>query len=243
MVQQILLHGEGEAIDMPLITPDKGGFEHFIRDALRSEQWWQLDLRRAGFDCVRKGVDRAATMTLNRRLHGLDHYRWRCILAGAVATMPRLCRWHRVDTPICQACGQEEETCEHIFTRCPAYDEIRYREIEPHVWDWMPDCLKQRGLMPCGLELVNDHNLSNDEVGRAFLASTVQYTLLDILAERQRHLPPELAPQPRWQRNVRPRQHPAAPAAPQPGPHAAPEQPHHFVHGGELRTANGEHLR
>ena len=222
---------------MPLVTSEKGKYEHFIRDALRAEQWWQLDLRRDGFDWVRKGVDRKATLCLNSRLCGLDHYRWRCILAGAVATMPRLHRWNRVDTAICQACGQEEETCAHIFTRCPVYDDIRYRDIEPHVWDWMPDCLKQRGLLPCGLELPDDHNLTNDDDGRAYLASTVQYTLLDILAARQAHLPPEMAPQPRWQRNTRPR---VVPAGPQPQHMPAPAvQAPHFVAGGNLLRSMG----
>ena len=121
---------EGQASEMSITSSEKGKYEHFVRDALRQEEWWRLDIRRRSFDRVRQGIDRPATLTLQNRLNGLDKYRWRCILAGAVATMTRLHRNGQVDSPLCLACAlREEETSEHIFARCPAYEHIRSRSM------------------------------------------------------------------------------------------------------------------
>ena len=204
-----------------------------------------MDTRREGFDGARRGIDRAATMTLQHKLRALDKYRWRCILAGATATTNRLFEMDRVDSPMCPACGSEEETCAHIFVRCPQYNDIRFREIAPRAWELMPDCLRIRGLMPCGVAMSSEEMvLPSEATDRAAFVSTVQYTLLDILTARQQFLPDDLAPQPRWQRNVRPRLAPLQPVLHQPilQPQALPAV-QGFVPGGELRTANGEHLQ
>ena len=185
---------------------------------------------------IRYGVDRAATLALKTQLCSLMKYRWRCVMTGAVATMPRLYKMGRVDSPICPACGQEEETTEHIFVRCPAYAAIRNRELPQQTWDLMPDCLRNHGIIPCGLVLPDE---DNNAEGRAGLAGTVQYAQLDMLEARQQYLPAELAPRPRWERRVRARVDEQAAAGQPPGEERGPV----FVRGGELRTANGEHLR
>ena len=112
---------EGEAKDMPLLTSERGKFEHFVREALRDEQYWRLDMRRAGFDQTRKGINRKATLDLQSKLPGLQKYQWRCVLSGAIGTMKRCHKKGRVDSPQCPACGEEEEDERHIFDVCRTY--------------------------------------------------------------------------------------------------------------------------
>ena len=173
-------------------------FLHTLRDALRVEQMWPLKLAREGYDGVQHGVHRTSTMCLKGKLAGMQKYRWRCIMAGAIGTGNRLFRAKRLESPLCELCGTGAvETLEHLADVCPALDHIRYRELLPTSWHTLPDALRLRGIVT--------ENIVNTPGGRDFqqqdwknkLACLVQYTLLDMVAYRLEHMP-QLAPQPRW---------------------------------------------
>ena len=140
-----------------------------------------------------------------------------------------------VDTPVCPACGEEEETEQHIFDHCAGYRHIRHREVPEAIWNTLPDCLRLRGLFPADWQFQGA--TEQDHAAVADLTCRVQYTLMDILIERRQHLPASMHPQPRWQRVTRRRIEVPAPAAGRDQPAPA------FVPGGQLRTIFGEHLQ
>ena len=173
--------------------------QHEIREGQRHQQWVRVAARRSSFDALSHGIDREVTMEVpTKGVTGLEKYQMRCIMVGAVPTMKRLFRENRVDSALCPCCGREEEDEEHLFLRCPRHEDIRNSELEPHIWQHLPRCLKLHGLVPKNLELPKEDALD--------LACRVQYTLLDILENRTKCLPVDLQPRARWEsRNVRPR--------------------------------------
>ena len=56
------------------------------------EQWSEVAYRREDFRGAESGVNRKATLELHRVLSGLDRYRLRTILCGALNTKSRLVR-------------------------------------------------------------------------------------------------------------------------------------------------------
>ena len=189
-------------MEMSLLEPNRGLFEHTVRDCIRQEQWSELAYRRAVYYEIRSGVDRSASSVLYNKLPGLQLHRLRCIQTGAIASMERLSRGRRSqNSPACPCCGYEEESVEHIFDHCPAHADARAESLLPEYWATLPDCLRLAGLMPLHMAMPAD--IPQTEDGRKQLACQTQYTLLSILESRARYI--GAAPAPRWQRRVRPR--------------------------------------
>ena len=176
------------------LQTDTGKFMHEVREGLRLEQWRRLSLRRESFQGLELSLDRTSTDALKGRLRGLEAYRLRTIQAGAIATLQRCHRAKWCDSAACPHCGALETTV-HILDECEHYAPIRYKEITRHDWHRLPPCLRIHGLMP---QHQSFPVLPVDSLERAGLAGTVQYTLLDILAERQLHMPATMVPLPRW---------------------------------------------
>ena len=168
--------GEQEGVGLSLTCPDKGGFEHLLRDSLRRQQWSRLVQRRAGFNGLEHGVDRATSLYLQPYLTGLDRYRLRCIMAGAINTQRHLYRIRAAETDLCQCCGLQPEDIRHICVDCPAHAHVRGRSGIPEAARLAaPDCLSLHGLLPEGWL----QNIDQDD--RRETVAKFQYMLLDIL--------------------------------------------------------------
>ena len=187
--------GDGDLMEDHLIDSDVFRISHVFRECLRREQWDRLDLRRPGFSGINGDVDRKATQWFGGRLRGLQRYRWRCILTGAIPTAHRLYRMGVLDGNACPCCGQAAETLTHIVDSCPALDAIRYQTFRPPGWHSLPECLRLHGIMPETLFLAADY--SNDAEGRKECAADVQETLLKLMETREAALGLP-TPQPRW---------------------------------------------
>ena len=143
----------------------------------------------------------------------------------------------------CQCCAAGPlESTEHVFCECPGHTAERCNDITDEEWQSLPNCLKLQGIMPRSNELL-PQRWQTDQ-GRIDLAVIVQHNLLDMWANRCRHTPNAIQPQPRWgqgppsqrpsQRNVRRR------VEAHPLPQDAPAiNPPTFVQGRDLQT--GEH--
>ena len=187
---------EGERL-ISLGDTETGRFLHLVREALRKEQHKALAARRPSFDQLHHGVDRIATCTISRCINGLSKYRWRCLVAGAVPTAKRLHRSRQIDSPLCPCCNEGvEEDLEHVLLHCPAHDHVRYLEFTPEAWAIMPNCLRLHGILPLKLDCV-PHGVDPTVEGLAGYVTSVQYALLDILANRQRFCDWS-PPRPRW---------------------------------------------
>ena len=184
--------GEAEpALTLDIDHPNRGDFEHVVRESLRRQEWASLARRRPNFGGLQDGVDRVATLVLQRRVLALDRYRLRCIMSGAVNTRAHLHRVRVVESPTCPCCGQAPETWSHLFAECPAHATIRNRELGPELLESLPACLRLHGVCP---ETFQFGDSRDDLLG---LVGTVQYMLLDVLAHRN-ELMGEPPPQPRW---------------------------------------------
>ena len=211
-----------------LVGGSESNFAHIIRESLRVEQWTQLTLRRGGFEGVFNGVDHMLTTHVLPRTRGLDKYKMRCIMTGALPTQNRLYRKGVVEDPMCPCCAGEIEDAGHVFLRCPAHRHIREREFQEAHRQAAPECLSTHGLLPHNFAFPPD--VGEDKDAQRVYVSRWQYMLLDMWDNRLR-MAPQQAPVPRWQppqqqpqpRRVRQRVEVVAPAPT-------------FVHGGELRT-------
>ena len=171
----------------------KGLFAHVVRESARIEQWSVLAYRRSDFMGAHRNVDRPATLGFYRQLSGLNKFKMRTILCGAVNTNVRKRRLDPEQNPYCQ-CGRLE-THHHIFLECPLYENERNNEIGPEEWRQLPNCLALQGVMPRRDDLLPEEY--RGEMGRKVLAAIVQQNLLDIWDKRN-HVMGATAPQPRW---------------------------------------------
>ena len=186
------------------LTPenDTNFFLHTVREALRNEQWSTLAYRRPSFWGARDGADRKATLEIHNRLGGLNRYKLRCILAGAINTGSRMARLTE-ESPNCRCCDQGvPETPEHIFEICPAHEPYRFTEISREDWRALPPCLKLQGVMPKCNEHIPVRFHGPEE--KQDLACQIQHNLLDMWDHRCRLVGTEM-PQPRWARDTRAR--------------------------------------
>ena len=188
-----------EVASLKLLEIEKDKFAHIIRTSLRQEQWDNLRYRRPQFlGAELFGIDRDLTMHLYRsnKLTGLDRYRLRCILAGAVATQARLARNHKdAESPICPCCQLGVvETLEHLLLQCPAHSRERERDLRPEYFQALPPCTKLHGIIPLKMQFPDD--VGEDRDSRVDLAYRIQYTLLGILQSREKYKPTSMAP--RW---------------------------------------------
>ena len=174
---------------------DSGGkFAHVVRTSLRCEQWATLSHRLDSFSGMLYGVDRAATMALHKMLGGLERYRLRCVLTGALQTSyMRHLKNPEVD-PTCRCCGQALETLAHLFDECETLSHIRYREIWPSTWVEFPDCMRLHGIVPAKFGTASE---------RLTFGCAVQHTLLDMWEHRCTFAVDEQPPVARWQKRPR----------------------------------------
>ena len=128
--------------------PD-GWWGHQIRDGMRGAEWLSVSRKRK--DCVGLdipgGVDKDATCAVlnSNSTACIQRGCLRSILSGSVRLGERLFRANIWNTPICIFCGQEEETNEHCFWRCPAWDHLR---LDPD----LPSFHERIALPPCTLQ-------------------------------------------------------------------------------------------
>ena len=183
---------------------DTGAFLHMLRESIRIEQWSVLAYRRGSFFGAQSGVDRAATMELHKQLSGLERYKLRTILCGAVNTRSRTARILDMD-PTCVCCqAGERETAQHVFANCEAHKHLRHTDLTQEEWNMFPNCLKYQGIVPRRDDLLPER--FRGPVERKQLGCTMQHNLLDTWDHRNAlsDAPP---PQPRWEgehhRNVR----------------------------------------
>ena len=201
-------HNALETVELQWLAPDcdTGGFLHALRESLRMEQWSEVAYRREDFRGAESGVNRKATLELHRMLSGLDRYRIRTILCGALNTKSRLVRLSDEVDPTCSCCETGAmETTRHLFSECPALAEGRHSEMQYEEWHNLPNCLKLLGIMP--KDMAGIPARFQDEDGLKQLACFVQHNLLDLWQRRCDLTENVMQPQPRWQatRNVRPR--------------------------------------
>ena len=125
---------------------------HQIRDGLRACEWTRAAARRhdmAGLHDT-AGMDRDNTCAeLNSRsISPFQRGCLRSIISGSVRLGERLFQAGLWNTPLCIFCGHENESVEHCFWRCPAWDSLRMdpdlpRGVELHE---LPSCTKQCGI-------------------------------------------------------------------------------------------------
>ena len=183
---------------------DSSAFLHVLRESIRMEQWSELAYRRRDFQGAQSGVDRKATLELTKRLGGLERYKLRTILCGAIRTDARFSKIDRELSPLCKCCAQQAvETTRHVFAECAAHRPMITQELTSEEWAMLPECLTLQGIMPrCSEQLPERFRVSPED--KMDLACIMQHNLLDAWDHRAslRQTP---EPQPRWQRNQRPR--------------------------------------
>ena len=185
-----------------LIGGEEKLFQHGLRDAARAEQWRCLAKRRPTYEGIQLGVNRIATAALRGRTDGLMTHRLRTIMAGAVATCARLHRAKIFDSPLCRCCGLAIESLVHLTDDCSATRHIRLRDFAEGEWERLPPCLRHHGIVPALTEGLPARFLASAD-DLANLGATVQYALADMLEYRQTQMPLQMAPLPRWHREVR----------------------------------------
>ena len=137
-VRALELHCGGQRIPLAAPPPKRGATQretnsqwaHGLREMLRRWRWRQVEAERTSMAGVAEGIDRAATNALWRDLTttGYEAGTVRGVVAGATMTQVRLHEARLAGSPLCQHCDtQEEEDAEHLWWRCPAWDELRVR--------------------------------------------------------------------------------------------------------------------
>ena len=136
-----------------LLDIDKHKFAHKVRTSIRGELWDELRYRRPRFNGAEVvGFDKDLSTHLYRsgKLRGIDKYRLRCILSGAVSTQRRLAdKFPGAESPICRCCNLGvEETTEHLFLHCPAHSAPRSADLREEYFQNLPPCAKLQGILP-----------------------------------------------------------------------------------------------
>ena len=131
---------------LPLFSGPDGWWLHELRDGLRLSCWRAVARRRqdcAGIDAP-AGVDKHATLAnlKNRGYSCGEQGILRSILSGSLRTRDKLYRAGLVDSPICIFCGLADETLQHMWWHCPAWDSLR---LDPY----LPSAACRRELPPC----------------------------------------------------------------------------------------------
>ena len=188
-----------EVQSVDLLNVEKQKFAHQVRTSMRMEQWDELRYRRPRFsggeDC---GFDAALTTHLYRsnKLTGLDKYRLRCILSGAVPTQERLAKkFPNSESAICKCCALNAvETTEHLFLECPAHEQARTADLVPEYFQNLPSCSKLHGILPANFPVHPDYGTGRD--GQLDMVYRIQYTLISVLASRESIVQPNYLP--RW---------------------------------------------
>ena len=151
---------------------DSNLFAHIVRASIRQEEWSTVSARRASFNGMCYGVDRAATLELHKQLGGLNRYHLRCVLTGANATALQRHRRNKELSPLCRCCGAAVESLEHLVDECETLAHIRYGDMTPTQWFALPNCLRYHGIVPSTLE--------GTAMDRKQAGCLVQHVLLDM---------------------------------------------------------------
>ncbi|KAJ9448175.1 RNA-directed DNA polymerase from mobile element jockey [Diplonema papillatum] len=131
--------------------------QHDLRHALRLREMVRLAARRGNdFGGVESGVDFAATRRLlEKQDSSLTAYQaglLRSVIAGATPVTGRTGLSER-GCPYCDT--QERETVEHLFWKCPAWEQIRAKngDLNAAQLSW-PPCLRLCGVAPANTDLL-----------------------------------------------------------------------------------------
>ena len=124
----VFMTAAGQTLDITKV--DRGEWEHAVRKELRMQAWKQAAARREDMQGVEVGVQREITLCLLEHgdLTPMEQALLRAILAGGVWTQDPLHRARLTNTATCPHCQTGEvEDHEHMWWRCPAWQEIRQR--------------------------------------------------------------------------------------------------------------------
>ena len=198
-----------ETQEVSLLESEKQKFAHQVRTSMRMEQWDELRYRRPKFSGAEEsGYDASLTTHLYRsnKLRGIDKYRLRCILSGAVPTQERLSnKFPNSESPVCKCCNLNVvETTEHLFLECPAHDRARRADLAPECFQGLPPCTKLHGIFPANWPVHEDFGTGKD--AQLDMAYRLQYTLMSVVESRESIVSPNYMP--RWRAgggNKRPR--------------------------------------
>ena len=132
---------------------DEGWWLHQIRHGIRMAQWKIAAARRndcSGLD-GNAGVDKKATCALlsSRKTEPASVGRLRTIMSGSLRVGKRLHDAGLAESPICQFCLAAEETADHLFWECPAWQTIRTESEglpRKEIVDRWPPCTRQCGI-------------------------------------------------------------------------------------------------
>ena len=107
----------------------------------------------------------------------------RMVLTGSVRTQGRLFKAGSVGAPSCVWCSQTEETVQHLFWECPAWQSLRDRFISTHasLLPNLPRCLVECGILPYYLIL---NGTFSDESGSRF-CQDIQRLMINVLSARE----------------------------------------------------------
>ena len=139
---------------LPICEGSEQWWCHEIRDGLRCAEWRIAAARRPDFLGIGDaGIDRRATMALlhNKKLARRDLPRLRRVLCGGTWSRARLHAAGLAESSMCQFCQQSDETVEHLFWHCPAWEHIRLKEPglpSRGTTDAWPACTRNCGIFP-----------------------------------------------------------------------------------------------
>ncbi|KAJ9442265.1 Ribonuclease HI [Diplonema papillatum] len=160
--------------------------QHDLRHSLRMREMVRLAARRGNdFGGVQSGVDFTATRSLlekqNSPLTAYQAGLLRSVIAGATPVTGRTGLSER-GCPYCNT--QERETVEHLFWKCPAWEQtrVKYAELTAAQQSW-PPCLRMCGVAPA--PQADSEHLPREREKLLRLLETLHLFFVEVLTARQ----------------------------------------------------------
>ena len=175
----VISDGNGNAHQLAATSSKQWG--HVVRDFSRMETWRRVEKerKRSGDACgIASGINRTQTLRYYNLCRPMRQGVLRRIHLGSVWTNTRLSHQPRLGiSRVCSRCNAEDEDLQHLWWRCPAWEDIRARSFynfEAPDYTSLPRALTTYGLVPTN----SGHTITNDTVQR------VQSMMADIFAAR-----------------------------------------------------------